>query len=112
MVNDTQQLKCRKSAISPHNWLAWALSLVVLYAVSVAPAARLAALSGRSSVWLAFMTTYEPVMLLRNTPLGDALDWWVGLWVHDLMPFSLSAQEFQRTNLAASETGTSWPVTV
>jgi hypothetical protein len=51
------------------------------------------------------MTTYEPVMLLRSTPLGDALDWWVGLWVRDLMPFSLSVKEFQRTNPAASGSG-------
>jgi len=106
MVTDTQEHKCHNPAMSIHNCLVWALSLVLLYAVSVAPAARLAALSGRASVWLAFMTTYKPVMLLRGTPLRGAFDWWVGLWVDDLKPFNLSAREFQRTNPAASGNGT------
>jgi hypothetical protein len=80
--------------------LAWMLAMVLFYLVSVGPAARLAAWSGSVNVWLCFMKVYEPVMLIRNTPLCGSFDWWVDLWVEDLVPFNLSGVNLQTTSPA------------
>jgi hypothetical protein len=104
-VTDAPEYKCHRHTAGVYRSLALVLCVVLLYVVSVAPAARLAAMSGRVSVWLAFMKTYKPAMLLRGTPLRGLFDWWVGLWVDDLKPFSLSGGKLWRTNPAAPGTG-------
>lgn len=80
--------------------LAWMLAMVLFYVVSVGPAARLAAWSGSVNVWLCFMKVYKPVMLIRNTPFCGNFDWWVDLWVEDLVPYNLSGVNLRTTSPA------------
>jgi hypothetical protein len=90
MLSEPQVSEAHKDPPKFTGVLAWTLAIVLFYVVSVGPAARLAAWSGSVNALLGFMKVYKPVILLRNTPLRGSFDWWVDLWVKDLVPFNLS----------------------
>jgi hypothetical protein len=97
MAAETSSSDAHKPSWHLHLRLTLVLLMALYYVVSVGPAARLAARSGRADIWVLFMKVYRPVRLIRRTPLRSTFDWWIGLWVDDLKPFHLSGGSVRRT---------------
>jgi hypothetical protein len=63
-------------------WLLWPLLVLVVYVLSIGPAAVVHSRVKNATVQNAIEVCYSPVVLLiERTPLSKPLSWWVELWL-------------------------------
>jgi hypothetical protein len=70
----------------PRAWIGWAaLTLFVLYSLSIGPALRAVKLSGDEGLYSAFLTFYAPIVWAAQqwAVLDEAAHWYGTLWDPD-----------------------------